>query len=88
MDDETREARRDAGGLCENVTRAGESPAFDTKFFLRVGDVIDSIEVLQTSCEGLNPSRSTKNYFRFSIFDCRSVIVFDSALVARSGRGG
>lgn len=27
-----------------------------------VGDVIDSIEVLQTSCEGLNPFRSTK-YF-------------------------
>ena len=26
----------------------------------RVGDVIDSIEVLQTSCKGLNPFRSTK----------------------------
>ncbi len=48
--------------LCENVTRAGESPAFDT-IFQRVGDVIDSIEVLQTSCEGLNPSRSTKFLF-------------------------
>src|SRR5216684_2347983 len=26
----------------------------------RAGDVTDSIEVLQTSCEGLNPSQSTK----------------------------
>src|SRR6266700_7853586 len=26
----------------------------------RSGDVTDSIEVLQTSCEGLNPSQSTK----------------------------
>lgn len=46
--------------LCENVTRAGENPAFDTKCFRRVGDVTDSIEVLQASCKGLNPFRSTK----------------------------
>ena len=36
----------------------GSTPPTATKF--RAGDVTDSIEVLQTSCEGLNPSQSTK----------------------------
>src|SRR2546422_7128207 len=37
----------------------GSTPPTATKF-LRAGDVTESIEVLQTSCEGLNPSQSTK----------------------------
>lgn len=60
---EVAEVKQTLGGLMlnrrENVTRAGESPAFDKPNF-RVGDVIDSIEVLQTSCKGLNPFRSTR----------------------------
>ena len=38
-------------------TRFNSSAGFQN---FRAGDVTDSIEVLQTSCEGLNPSRSTK----------------------------
>lgn len=34
-------------------------PSSTPKFFPRVGDVTDSIEVLQTSCKGLSPFRST-----------------------------
>jgi hypothetical protein len=37
----------------------GSTPPTVTKSYW-AGDVTDSIEVLQTSCEGLNPSQSTK----------------------------
>ena len=59
----------DAEKLCENVTRAGENPVFDTKI-LRVGDVTDSIEVLHTSSKGLNPFRSTRIIFDLRLPIC------------------
>ena len=40
---------------------------------VRAGDVTDSIEVLQTSCEGLNPSQSTK--LRRSSFGSRALVL-------------
>ena len=43
-------------GLRNQLLRVRVSPSV---LSFRVGDVIDSIEVLQTSCKGLNPFRST-----------------------------
>lgn len=99
---EWKETRKIIPSSCENVTRAGESPAFDTIFYW-VGDVIDSIEVLQTSCEGLNPSRSTNFLFarvaqmaeaivsktiQVQVQILPRVFIFRRARVAQFGRGG
>ena len=65
------------------MTRAGESPVFDTKKCSRVGDVTDSIEVLQTSCEGLNPFRSTKIIFDLRLPICDWSLNFHIQFFAR-----
>jgi hypothetical protein len=41
----------------------------------RAGDVTDSIEVLQTSCEGLNPSQSTKSSGDVAQLDIRASVL-------------
>ena len=50
----------------------GSNPPTATKLFW-AGDVTESIEVLQTSCEGLTPSQSTKFSWRCSSIGYQSV---------------